>query len=32
MQPLAQNLPEVWNRFESELDSFVKMQSGASTQ
>lgn len=32
MQPLAQNLPEVWHRFESELDSFVKMQSGAKTQ
>ncbi|MGH7450487.1 MAG: hypothetical protein ACRENG_04025 [bacterium] len=32
MQPLAQNLPNVWNRFESELDGFVKMQSGANSQ
>jgi uncharacterized protein YutE (UPF0331/DUF86 family) len=23
LQPLAQNLPEVWQRFESELDAFV---------
>jgi len=23
LQPLAQNLPEVWNRFASELDAFV---------
>jgi len=26
MQPLAQNLPEVWNRFESELEAFIKKQ------
>jgi uncharacterized protein YutE (UPF0331/DUF86 family) len=23
LQPLAQNLPEVWQRFESQLDAFV---------
>jgi len=26
LQKLAQNLPEVWNRFESEFDAFVKTQ------
>jgi len=23
LQPLAQNLPEIWNRFASELDAFI---------
>jgi uncharacterized protein YutE (UPF0331/DUF86 family) len=32
MQPLAKNLPDVWHRFESELYSFVKVQSGANNQ
>jgi uncharacterized protein YutE (UPF0331/DUF86 family) len=26
LQPLAKNLPEVWNRFELEFDAFVKAQ------